>query len=108
MTCAGLRAILPGGHAADDESTLGILAMLILVALSVVLMAPAARKVIGVNVDSIVHPVTVEIVGHAIEQAGCSLKVCGNRVAGASRRPWATGTLHTRGTGPLGRRLMGQ
>jgi membrane-bound serine protease (ClpP class) len=32
-------------------------------------LAPAAPKVIAVNVDNIVHPITVEIVGHAIEQA---------------------------------------
>lgn len=43
--------------------------MLILVALLAALLAPAAPKVIAVNVDSIVHPVTVEIIGHAIEQA---------------------------------------
>src|SRR5580658_8815533 len=28
-----------------------------------------AQRVIAVNVDGIVHPVTVEIIGHAIEQA---------------------------------------
>src|ERR1035437_5914915 len=54
----------------EDESTLGIPAMLILVALFAAFLAPAAPKVIAVNVDSVVHPITVEIVGHAIEQAG--------------------------------------
>ena len=44
--------------------------MLILVALLAALLAPAAPKVIAVNVESVVHPITVEIVGHAIEQAG--------------------------------------
>src|SRR2546429_9163527 len=68
MTWACLCAILPAGHAAYDESTLGIPAMLILVVLLAAL-APAAPKIIAVNVDSIVHPVTVEIIGHAIEQA---------------------------------------
>src|ERR1700719_3826261 len=29
----------------------------------------AAPKVIAVNVDSVVHPITVEIIGHAIDQA---------------------------------------
>ena len=48
--------------------------MLILSCLAAALLAyawpaPAAPKVIAVNVDSIVHPITVEIVGHAIEQA---------------------------------------
>lgn len=43
--------------------------MLILVALLAALLAPAAPKVIAVNVGGMVHPVTVEIVGHAIEQA---------------------------------------
>jgi membrane-bound serine protease (ClpP class) len=31
--------------------------------------APAAPKVIAVNVGGVVHPVTVEIIGHAIDQA---------------------------------------
>src|SRR6202521_2782773 len=31
--------------------------------------APAAPKVIAVNVDSVVHPITVEIIRHAIDQA---------------------------------------
>lgn len=47
--------------------------MLIRAVLLAGLLAPlssAAPKVIAVNVDSIVHPITVEIVGHAIEQAG--------------------------------------
>jgi membrane-bound serine protease (ClpP class) len=43
--------------------------MLILVALFAAFLAPAAPKVIAVNVDSVVHPITVEIVRHAIEQA---------------------------------------
>jgi len=43
--------------------------MLILAALLSALLAPAAPQVIVVNVDSIVHPVTVEIVAHALEQA---------------------------------------
>src|SRR5271157_552257 len=30
---------------------------------------PAAPKVIAVDVDSVVHPITVEIIGHAIDQA---------------------------------------
>jgi membrane-bound serine protease (ClpP class) len=34
-----------------------------------ILAAPAAPKVIAVNVGGVVHPVTVEIIGHAIEQA---------------------------------------
>jgi len=42
--------------------------MLILILLSAVL-AGAAPRVIAVNVDSIVHPITVEIIGHAIDQA---------------------------------------
>jgi len=44
--------------------------MLILVALLAALLAPAAPKVIAVTVDGIVHPITVELVRHAIEQAG--------------------------------------
>jgi len=43
--------------------------MLILAALLAALLAPAAPKVIAVNVDGVVHPITAEIVGHAIEQA---------------------------------------
>jgi membrane-bound serine protease (ClpP class) len=43
--------------------------MLILFALLAASLAHAAPKVIAVNVDGVVHPVTVEIVGHAIEQA---------------------------------------
>jgi membrane-bound serine protease (ClpP class) len=43
--------------------------MLILAALLAALLAPAAPKVIAVNVNSVVHPITVEIVGHAIDQA---------------------------------------
>ena len=44
--------------------------MLILIVLLAAFLAPAAPKVIAVNIDSIVHPITVEIVGHAIDQAG--------------------------------------
>ena len=45
--------------------------MVILIALfAAALLAPAAPQVIAVNIDSVVHPITVEIVGHAIEQAG--------------------------------------
>jgi membrane-bound serine protease (ClpP class) len=43
--------------------------MLILIVLLAASLAPAAPKVIAVNIDSIVHPITVEIVGHAIDQA---------------------------------------
>jgi membrane-bound serine protease (ClpP class) len=32
-------------------------------------LAGAAPKLIAVNVDSVVHPITVEIIGHAIDQA---------------------------------------
>ena len=50
---------------------LGIPAMVILIALfAAALLAPAAPQVVAVNIDSVVHPITVEIVGHAIEQAG--------------------------------------
>src|SRR5580765_3673262 len=42
-----------------------LLVLLAVVAASI----SAAPKVIAVNVDNIVHPITVEIVGHAIEQA---------------------------------------
>ena len=48
-------------------------------------LAPAAPKVIGVNVDNIVHPITVEIVGHAIEQAGRPSKIDGMPEALAAR-----------------------
>ena len=44
--------------------------MVILVLLFAALLSPAATKVIAVNLDGVVHPITVEIVGHAIEQAG--------------------------------------
>ncbi len=44
--------------------------MLILIVLLAAFLAPAAPKVIAVDIDSIVHPITVEIVGHAIDQAG--------------------------------------
>jgi len=43
--------------------------MVILVLLFAAFLAPAAPKVIAVNIDSVVHPITVEIVGHAIQQA---------------------------------------
>jgi len=43
--------------------------MLILIVLLAAFLAPAAPKVIAVNIDGIVHPITVAIVGHAIEQA---------------------------------------
>src|SRR5580765_7241395 len=42
-----------------------LLVLLAVVAASI----SAAPKVIAVNVDSVVHPITVEIIGHAIEQA---------------------------------------
>ncbi len=42
---------------------------LIWIVLLAALLAPAAPKVIAVNVDGVVHPITVEIVGHAIDQA---------------------------------------
>ena len=45
--------------------------MVILLSLfAAALLAPAAPHVIAVDIDSVVHPITVEIVGHAIEQAG--------------------------------------
>jgi membrane-bound serine protease (ClpP class) len=43
--------------------------MLILIVLLAAFLAPAAPKVIAVNIDGIVHPITVAIVGHAIDQA---------------------------------------
>lgn len=44
--------------------------MVILIALfAAALLAQAAPQVIAVDIDSVVHPITVEIVGHAIEQA---------------------------------------
>ena len=42
---------------------------LILILMLAAFVAPAAPKVIAVNVDSVVHPITVEIIGHAIDQA---------------------------------------
>ena len=42
---------------------------LMLILLLAAFVAPAAPKVIAVNVDSVVHPITVEIIGHAIDQA---------------------------------------
>src|SRR5260370_27885889 len=42
---------------------------LIWIGLLAALLAPAAPKVIAVNVDGVVHPITVEIVAHAIDQA---------------------------------------
>jgi membrane-bound serine protease (ClpP class) len=42
---------------------------LIWIVLLAALQAPAAPRVIAVNVDGVVHPITVEIVGHAIDQA---------------------------------------
>src|SRR5258708_33818673 len=42
--------------------------LLVLLA-AVASVAPAAPKVIAVNVGGVVHPVTVEIIGHAIDQA---------------------------------------
>jgi membrane-bound serine protease (ClpP class) len=42
---------------------------LMLMLLLTAVVAPAAPKVIAVNVDSIIHPITVEIIGHAIDQA---------------------------------------
>jgi membrane-bound serine protease (ClpP class) len=42
--------------------------LLVLIA-AVASFAPAAPKVIAVNVGGVVHPVTVEIIGHAIDQA---------------------------------------
>jgi membrane-bound serine protease (ClpP class) len=44
-------------------------AVLLLAVLMAASTALAAPKVVAVNVDGIVHPVTVEIVGHAIEEA---------------------------------------
>ncbi len=44
--------------------------MVMLLLLFAAFLAPAAPKVIAVNLDGVVHPITVEIVGHAIEQAG--------------------------------------
>ena len=45
--------------------------MVILIALfAAAFLAPAAPRVVAVDIDSVVHPITVEIVGHAIEQAG--------------------------------------
>jgi membrane-bound serine protease (ClpP class) len=45
-----------------------LLALLAILAASMT-AAPAAPKVIAVNVGGVVHPVTVEIIGHAIDQA---------------------------------------
>jgi membrane-bound serine protease (ClpP class) len=42
---------------------------LMLTLLVAAFVAPAAPKVIAVNVDSVIHPITVEIIGHAIDQA---------------------------------------
>jgi membrane-bound serine protease (ClpP class) len=42
---------------------------LMLTLLLAAFVATAAPKVIAVNVDSVVHPITVEIIGHAIDQA---------------------------------------
>jgi membrane-bound serine protease (ClpP class) len=44
--------------------------VLLLAAIAVTARAQAASKVVAVNVDGIIHPVTVEIIGNAIEQAG--------------------------------------
>jgi membrane-bound serine protease (ClpP class) len=45
--------------------------MVILIALfAAAFLAPAAPRVVAVDIDSVVHPITVELVGHAIEQAG--------------------------------------
>jgi len=41
----------------------------ILILMLAAIVAPAAPKVIAVNVDSVVHPITVEIITHAIDQA---------------------------------------
>jgi membrane-bound serine protease (ClpP class) len=43
--------------------------LLVLLAVLADVAAPAAPKVIAVNVGGVVHPVTVEIIGHAIDQA---------------------------------------
>jgi membrane-bound serine protease (ClpP class) len=45
-----------------------LLALLAILAASMT-AAPAAPRVIAVNVGGVVHPVTVEIIGHAIDQA---------------------------------------
>ena len=42
---------------------------LMLTLLLAAFVAPAEPKVIAVDVDSVVHPITVEIIGHAIDQA---------------------------------------
>src|ERR1700720_3447143 len=42
---------------------------LMLTLLLAAFVATAAPKVIAVNVDSVIHPVTVEIISHAIDQA---------------------------------------
>ena len=42
---------------------------LIWIVLLAAAMAPATPRVIAVDVDGVVHPITVEIVGHAIDQA---------------------------------------
>ena len=41
----------------------------VLLAVLASVAAPAAPKVIAVNVGGVVHPITVEIIGHAIDQA---------------------------------------
>ena len=41
----------------------------ILILMLAAIVAPAAPKVIAVNVDSVVHPITVEIITNAIDQA---------------------------------------
>jgi membrane-bound serine protease (ClpP class) len=43
--------------------------VLLITALLIAARAEAASKIIAVNVDGIIHPVTVEIIGNAIEQA---------------------------------------
>ncbi|MGA7409887.1 MAG: nodulation protein NfeD [Bryobacteraceae bacterium] len=43
---------------------------LMLTLLLAAFVAPAEPKVIAVDVDSVVHPITLEIIGHAIDEAG--------------------------------------
>jgi len=43
--------------------------MLMLILALAAVSAQAAPKVIAVDVDSVIHPITVEIIGHAIDQA---------------------------------------
>src|SRR5438094_466214 len=53
------------GVCLDQGDPMRILA----VTLGLMTAAHAAPKIIAVNIDGIVHPVTVEIIGHVLDQA---------------------------------------